>query len=209
MATIPNNHMHMAAQVRSAGDNNPWTVTMGAHAVGGSGWSLGPFNQAEADAINAVWSSGFVPLLDTSMEYLGTMLTWRDNIGDLYSTFVNDGTNGTSTSGPFLPQNVAVLIHKNTARAGVRFRGRMYIPSVAEQSVNSVGALDAAWQATYQAIADTWQADLEDAVSTGLDQLVLLHEPSTAPVPSPVPAPTPITTMFVDPIAATQRRRLR
>jgi hypothetical protein len=105
------------------------------------------------------------------------------------------------------PANCAVLVHKTTARGGRRGRGRMYIPwactsaaltengSIAASDITKVNNAVAAWLA---------------AVSGTVGPVVLLHRPSLPGVahPSTPGPPNNVTGTNVDPVIATQRRRL-
>jgi hypothetical protein len=89
------------------------------------------------------------------------------------------------------------LIHKKTALAGRKNRGRMYIPDMEESQVNNNGLLNGSAVALLQDIADAWFG------LTGADALIgapqVLHEDASAP--------TEITAMTVETTVATQRRR--
>lgn len=104
------------------------------------------------------------------------------------------GTSDTET----LPQNCSVLVHKRTATGGRRGRGRMFVPPFRplENAVGATGVITAAALATIQG----WFTTLY-----GQHTWFLLHDNGTL-LP---PAPTAITSFQVDPIIATQRRRLR
>jgi hypothetical protein len=96
-----------------------------------------------------------------------------------------------------LPNNCAYLIHKLTARAGRRGRGRMFMPPyvIAETQVNNNGILDPPDLVGLQGLVDQ---------ALPGDDFVLFHDI----LPS-VLAPDPITNLVVDRQIATQRRRMR
>lgn len=105
------------------------------------------------------------------------------------------------------PPNCAVLAHKTTARGGRRGRGRMYLPwVVAGNNVSEAGALQAGDITRIQNGITAWRV----AVGATAGPLVLLHRNSGPAVQPPtVPGPpNPILNMIVDPLIATQRRRL-
>jgi hypothetical protein len=106
-----------------------------------------------------------------------------------------------------LPANCAVLMHKQTARGGRRGRGRMYIPwANSVTAVGEGGALSVPEVAQLQLAVNVWFNHL----STGNNPLVVLHRPSTGTIgPGTAPgAPNVVTAVTIDPLVATQRRRL-
>lgn len=105
------------------------------------------------------------------------------------------GTAGTTTASP----NVAYLIKKVTALGGRFNRGRLFMPGVMEANVGANGNIDSG---TVTALTDGWN-DLMTQLIAGDATPVILH--GTAPLP----IPTNITEFVCDPVAATQRRRLR
>lgn len=119
------------------------------------------------------------------------------------------GGPGSEAAAEGLAPQVAVLVHKNTDLGGRRGRGRMYVPGYQEEWVLNTGVIVAANLITLQGDYTAWFNEL--VASASIDGLVLLHSPSAPDVedPSPVPVPTPITSVVVDAVVATQRRRLR
>lgn len=99
------------------------------------------------------------------------------------------------------PPNVAILVHKRTGRGGRRGRGRMYLPwYVSEADIDEMGKLTGATLTATQNAMNTWRSALASAQMP----MVLLHN---AGVTSPGP-PDVVTTLQVDPMVGTQRRRL-
>lgn len=110
-------------------------------------------------------------------------------------------------SGEAVTPNVAVLCHKRTARAGHRGSGRMFAPWVAgELDVNEVGVIAPTDLNTLQIAFETWRARL----TADGNRLVLLHAESDADVenPSEPGPPDVVTSVQVDRLISTQRRRL-
>lgn len=99
------------------------------------------------------------------------------------------------------PPNVALLVHKRTARGGRRGRGRLFMPwFLNEAKVTSSGMVDPAEQVALQTPFNLWLADL---ASRGIP-MVLLHQGGDTP-PGP---PNLVTSLAIDPMISTQRRRL-
>lgn len=104
------------------------------------------------------------------------------------------------------PTNCAVLVQKRTSVAGRNQRGRMYIPPtvVSEANVDTVGVIadtplgvmNVAWAEQYLAMVDA-------------EFLPYLLHGGTKADPTHAPPPTAITSFLVEPMIATQRRRLR
>ncbi len=109
---------------------------------------------------------------------------------------VNTARGGTSRSTP--PPNVAVLVKKRTALGGRTNRGRFYIPwYVNETSIDEAGQLDSGSKAEIQTAMNALRGNLAVA---GVP-MVVLH--STDPA-----VPAVVIALTLDPLVATQRRRL-
>jgi hypothetical protein len=106
-----------------------------------------------------------------------------------------------------LSANNAVLVHKRTARGGRRGRGRWFIPwfgadaDVSEVGIISVGATPP---------MNTALAGILTRLAANNVPMVLLHSESEPGVEHPTTPGTPnaVTSMVVDPLIGTQRRRL-
>lgn len=96
------------------------------------------------------------------------------------------------------PPQVAALIQKITGLAGRSQRGRMYVPSVDEESITIIGTFDSGRLAAMQTAADALLVDLQ----TQDVPMRLLHT-------NPAIPPSVIVSLNVDSLVATQRRRLR
>lgn len=114
------------------------------------------------------------------------------------------GTFGTPTVGggvaAIMPPNNAILVNKHTGLGGRKNRGRFYLPSVPEGSVDESGVIEAVHLAGLQLAIDDWQTAVAAIADVGF--LFVLHSDA-------LDAPTEITSLTVNPIIATQRQRLR
>jgi len=112
-----------------------------------------------------------------------------------------DFTGGGGASGSTPPSNVAVLARKRTARGGRRGAGRMFLPWwMREDEANDTGRLTtAAITAGNTALANF----LSGLQADGTDMVVLHSVGQTTPG-----NPNVVTSLTVDPVVATQRRRL-
>jgi hypothetical protein len=113
---------------------------------------------------------------------------------------LNTAAVGTSVS-PTLPGNDAVLVHKRSARGGRRGRGRIFIPwFVPETNVGENGIIDSSYVVTLGTCVSAWFT----ALGTRNIPMQILHQPGE----TPEGVPTPVTSLSVDPLISTQRRRL-
>jgi len=99
---------------------------------------------------------------------------------------------------PSTPPNTCLLVHKTTTLGGRQGRGRMYWPSLSTADINEAGVINPASLASFTTNMNNFLLGLTAAFAP----MYLLHT-------SPVLAPTQVTALVVDPIAATQRRRMR
>jgi hypothetical protein len=105
-------------------------------------------------------------------------------------------------SGSQAASNVAVLVHKRTALGGRKGRGRLFIPwAVADSNVDEAGIIVPATVVTMQTAVTSF---LNGIITEGMN-MVLLHSPDKSGVTVP---PTTVSSLVVDGMIATQRRRL-
>lgn len=104
---------------------------------------------------------------------------------------------GTLTNEGVTP-NTALLIKKTTAVGGRRGRGRMYWPGIEEGVIDAYGNIDPGAQSTFQ---DKFTS-FKESLSTNDVPMVVLHGQSGF-------TPHLVSSLIVQPVAATQRRRLR
>lgn len=100
-----------------------------------------------------------------------------------------------------VPSNCALIVKKNTALGGRRFRGRMFVPPIIlnEGAVDAAGNILTSPLASIQGNFDLWLA----AMIADDWAPVLFHQGAGAP------APTAITSFTCDSLIGTQRRRMR
>jgi hypothetical protein len=101
-----------------------------------------------------------------------------------------------------MPPNVALLVHKRTARGGRRGRGRFFIPWILPDTyVAPNGVIDATHLASLNTSFNVWFTEL----NTRGTPMALLPQPSDL---SSTPTPINLTSLSCDPLVSTQRRRL-
>jgi hypothetical protein len=109
---------------------------------------------------------------------------------------------GTGTNS-HLPQNSSTLIHKRSGAGGRRNRGRLNFIPPGEASVANNGAINPASVTGFQTRFTAWLQAIQ--ALTAVADMVILHSIGI----STVPPPTVVTSLTVDPVISTQRRRLR
>lgn len=112
-------------------------------------------------------------------------------------TGIATGASVGGQGGAAMSPQVAILVKKLTAFGGRSQRGRFYIPFVSEDQVDGAGHLTITAQESANLGIDNWVAALDTLTITP----VLLHEGSGDP--------TIITDWVLNPIVATQRKRLK
>lgn len=120
---------------------------------------------------------------------------------------VGTGNSVGSRTASMMPQNVALLVQKRSLTGGKRGRGRFYIPWILrDEEVVETGLVDGTALAAFQDHATTMLDELASG-GGGADPapMVILHDSSGL---GPEPGPSEVVSLTVDPMVATQRRRL-
>lgn len=128
-----------------------------------------------------------------------------DGAEDVIGTSSNTVTGVVTQASP--SAQVAALVRKNTARGGRRGKGRMYIPwMISETNVDEMGTIASGSMSTYQAAL----TGLITQLDTGNVPMVVLHRPSKPGITHPTTpgAPNLVTSLILQSLIATQRRRL-
>jgi hypothetical protein len=161
-----------------------------------------------ASAISGGWGGAAGPLKATNFFTFYTYVRCHilmQRGANLMEGNVNVNLVGTQGAAAPPPPQVACIVRKRTALAGIQFRGRMFWPAmfISEGNINELGIWTGANVTTYQT-AFTAALNQLTAAQT---PMVLLH---SAPKPPHVlPSPTLVTSLEFESMAATQRRRLR
>lgn len=172
------------------GPSNPMAIVFGYDFLGSPGPS------AHASSIRGFFETVMGNTIGLTNNLLLVSVTTLENPGGV-SGVSSSGFVGNDTSAAMPPQ-VAVLIRKTSNTGGRRGRGRMYVPGLAQSASLEGGYLVAATQANWQQRFDTFLSSLAAADLP----MVILHN-DIAFIPSGV------TTLSVQNILATQRRRIR
>lgn len=188
---IPAGFAQCTLVITREGDPEPYNVTWGS-AIGGDPYTI-PL-------------SGWIDMFEILAPALGgneRMLSVKVRQGpstdpDAPTAEFPLGIDGTDLAAR-LPPNVAILLRKVTALGGRKNRGRLYWPSCAESTVSDTGELVTSTQNAFNDIFEDWRNNWRGYLELG--EHVILHNSETAP--------TQIEGYVCQPLAATQRRRLR
>ena len=131
--------------------------------------------------------------------FLGVVVAFGTPTGDIIGQHLATVV-GTVSDSP-ITSNCALLVNKNTALGGRKFRGRFFGPPclLQETAVDGSGNILGAVIPTLQA---RWDGLYDDLIAA--DIVPHLFHQGLAP-----PVPTPITSLTVQSQIATQRRRMR
>lgn len=200
---VPEGYGQVIHSMLVTGDVEPMAVTIGM-ALNGVG-SLPEITEQLHDA----FGDFLVPQLPADMSLVQTEIHFNGAGGTGLEIFTHTLTRTGARPGGSLPNNCAFLVHKRTALAGRRGRGRFYIPGPEDGNVAGNGILSTALFDQVQAALNTWFARW-GAPSTPLADVrpVVLHSHKKLE-PPPTQPPTIITAFQLDTKIATQRRRLR
>lgn len=151
-----------------------------------------------AHALNDIWGENMLLNMSDDISLQETVVrVGQDGAPTIQSYSGGSFAGGMSAS--MLPNNTASLIKKGTALGGRRGRGRCYLPPVGEEQA-ALGRLNSDIVTFLGVNTASWLNDLE-TVDLGP---VLLHTGTGT-----LPPPSPVISLSVDPLLATQRRRLR
>jgi hypothetical protein len=164
-------------------------VTFGADVLGGQ------TPDESAEFFHDTFGDLVMPQLQSGVTLLETRAKYGPQATGPFGLFTDPRAGG--QAGDSAPPNVAYLVEKRTALGGRSGRGRMYLPGVNEGRVNDNGTIVSASRTAIQTAIDAWFTALDNG---GVAMYILHNASSDATI---------VTSLDVDPVAATQRRRLR
>lgn len=200
---IPPGFGQAAVEMRSEFDPDSWFTTFGVDLSD----AAGDFSAAALGAVSAFENAFQLGFISNQVTITGIDLRVGQDGGPPLLVRVNRSAKGTA-AGEKLPQNCALLVRKQTSRAGRTGRGRMYLPGVLnEGQVSQTGFLSPSEAALCEERVEIFLENLRDGSGGQVTPtpMVLLHN---AGVPGGT-TPTEVTSLVIDQQIATQRRRLR
>lgn len=192
---IPPGFAHIDMSFRHASYQRDAHVTMGVEidSFPGAG--------AVAEEVLDAWMDTLNIRLDSNVTLRQVEATIGQDGGDpLVGIAINSTVGG--ASGNSVSPGQAVGIRKNSLLGGRRNSGRMFLPwFLPENNVDEVGIINPTTLDAIQVQATAFWAALVSAVS--LSGMVILHRTGG----SSVPPPTVVTSLQVDNVVSSQRRR--
>jgi hypothetical protein len=155
-----------------------------------------PLTQGAVDGLSTDLAVAYKTVLATGSLWSGLhVVEGQDGDPFVWDSSSGAGAGTRSISAPTTPQ-VQLLADKKTQLGGRKFRGRTFLPDVAEADVGGNGAVISGTLTLVNAFCASVLVQLTD---TPYDGMVLLHQDATIP--------TVVTSYTADPFAATLRRR--
>lgn len=162
-------------------------------------------------AVN-VGIGGGQAVLDTCVEYWGSVAEGINSADvSVYRSTLKVGPNATGATfenatilagaetGASVPPQVAGLVRKSTGLGGRANRGRFYMPHLSQSVVDARGTIGSVALGDYNTVLATWLSGLE---GEGINVFILHSDPGASD-------PTEVTAVSMQPLVATQRRRVR
>jgi hypothetical protein len=196
---LPLGYAQVIHSLRLTGDAEPMIVTYGVDLEESS-----PDPSAVADRLGSVFGNTMMGALSNQLNHFLTTVRLGTVANVPGATGVAAKNDFGSETGNLVPQNSAFLVKKVTSGSGRRNQGRMYFPGVPEAAVTNIGVLpDSGVRTNLRSAIGNWLA----AIKAGVDavDMVVLHSEGL----SAAPPPTVVTSLILDDLIATQRRRLR
>ncbi len=168
--------------------------------------------------VNGYWQDKVVgPVLGTTTGFTGS--DWIDLDSTTGATGVLGPAGGHPIVGtnppPYAPHSVCYLIHKNsTAHRGQR-QGRAYIPNIPEGKVGDDGILDGTFRSSIQTLMEAWRTQVgsytypASTANPAALRVVHVRKPAPDDATTWVWSSTTVNSLTCDPLAGTQRRRMR
>jgi hypothetical protein len=197
---IPDGFGQVIHQLQLVGDPEPMAVTYGVQ-IDSGGVIDAP---GMANSLHDAFWDALGAQLNGSYTLFSTEVKWRGAAAADLSVVVHVEPKLGTATGAALPQNVAGLVKKLTATSGRRNRGRFYLPGLREGEVSDTGQVNSGSVTGINGVLATWLGKFGTLMSQ-IDAMVILHNTGI----SGAPAPTAVTQLLLDPVVATQRRRLR
>lgn len=199
---IPAGYAHVVHSLLWTGDPEPMAVTYGV--------KLTAAGVDAPDTIAGDLAAAFVAQPLTNMNSLLTLVSTEAKINvvetepEAYELGISTTGGAGGEAATCLPQNSAYLVHKRTGVGGRIGRGRMYIPGVHEAAADNLGNVSSGEIGEWNTKLTAWLAAI--VAKPTIDYMCLLHDSEGI---GAALLPYQVTALTLDPLIATQRRRLR
>lgn len=205
---IPSGFAHVAIEMKHTSDPQPWFCTFGIQ-----GPAFPSDGIAVANGILKCWDQEIGQHMNQSVSSQQVILTIGQGTDPPVKAYSNIGLLNSGSTTAKLPQNCALLVDKLTALGGRRNRGRMYVPSVlAEGDVSDTGNITNSALTLLQTSFNNFFEFMQNGSDLTQFQPALAETPMQVlhrPGISVVGTPTPVSSLRVQPVITTQRKRLR
>ena len=200
---IPPGYAQVLVGIKHVSAVRSMAVTYGVD-ISAAGGNLSDVADTQQAALAAV--GGLLAETDSSYTYTNIIIRSGSDPGPgpVFEKSVNLPG---GTAGETPPVNTALLVRKVTPFGGRRNRGRFYWPGlVQDASVDELGVVTPARVTSLQSDFNTFRNNLETGLSATEvpTPMVILHDVTEGAV-----LPTDVTGLIVQPVMATQRRRMR
>jgi hypothetical protein len=188
--------MHVIQPLRHSVANKTWSVT---YALNIDDYTGDP--DSAITIADGFFRGAWRPLMDTNITFDPAEGYYQPVAGakQLFISGVAPTAGQTARNTP--PPNVAAVVRKRTAFVGKAYRGRLYFPGLLDEvNMDENGVIVPAGITVLQTAANGWLTNL-DTGPGNLGGMWLLHQKSLV-------LPTRVTSMLMQPIVRTQRRRL-
>jgi hypothetical protein len=162
------------------------------------------------NSLKALWATDMAPLVPTAGAFTGVRLRDLRQEGMPLVQSTTAAQFGTAAAADFLPRQIAACFTLRTARAGKKYRGRMFWGGFAESANGSDNHMTPAAKTAFDAFA----VGFIGAYNVASLQLAVAHRPTIFDPDTGIPAPpgegfsTPVTQVVCrDNVWDNQRRR--
>ena len=158
-----------------------------------------PLDQSSVDDLSTDLAAAYKPILSTGSNYIGVhILEGTSSAPLVWDSAVGTGAGTRVISNQATPQ-VQLLLLKRTVLAGRKFRGRTFLPDVAETDMGANGVVVAGTITLMSTYAAAVFAALSNVADASFNGMHLLHSDATTP--------TPVTQFVASNKVATLRHR--
>lgn len=206
MTIVPPGYAHVIQPIFNVVSTQRYSVTYGVQ------HTTDPAEYLDlATDLDDLFRSRWISHIDGSFQCLPAEVTIGNDGPPIVVVSVTPPSNG-GRAGEVTPPNFATIVRKRTIFGGRQFRGRMFFPALAQDGeVDETGRIATSRVASLQTTAGSWLSDLlvgtVHTTGIGPTPMVILHDPPKSGGAPPLP--TLVTSLQVQILGGTQRRRMR